>query len=493
MATVYKRTERKPIPAGATITESRKAIPNGATVENGVASWTDREGCQRTAAVAREQVVLQRAEWRDSKGGKSAPIDHTGRAILVVTGSYYAAYSVGARRVRKSTKVTDKAIAQRIANQWENDDHLVAEGHIDDDGGLAAKYRTMPFAEHVDAFIAFMGTKGGTEDHRERTRKHIEEFASIGKWKAVQAINPDDVTRHVQALRTKGKSSRTIQARLQSIKSFTKWLFEQQRIKRDPLVSIKKPDPEADRKHERRMLLQDEWEWLAKATAANSAYRNGMDAAERLLLYRTAIQTGLRSGELFGLTRGNLKLDADTPHITCKASGTKNRKPAKQFIDPELAGDLASHIRRKTPKAPVFGIAAKDELARTIEQDLYDARLAWLASLADQSRVAAAESDFLAKINDEGKHLVFHSLRHSTGAWLAMAGVSIKVIQEVMRHSTPVLTLNTYGHLFPGQCEGAPATIAAMMAGSCPAKVTHTSPIHGAKQSDQPAKTRKKS
>ena len=47
--------------------------------------------------------------------------------------------------------------------------------------------------------------------------------------------------------------------------------------------------------------------------------------------------------------------------------------------------------------------------------------------------------------------LDFHSLRHTCGAWLAMAGVHPKVVQPVMRHSSITLTMDTYGHLFPGQ------------------------------------------
>ena len=45
----------------------------------------------------------------------------------------------------------------------------------------------------------------------------------------------------------------------------------------------------------------------------------------------------------------------------------------------------------------------------------------------------------------------FHALRHTCGAWLAMSGVHPKVVQTVMRHSTITLTMDTYGHLFPGQ------------------------------------------
>jgi hypothetical protein len=45
----------------------------------------------------------------------------------------------------------------------------------------------------------------------------------------------------------------------------------------------------------------------------------------------------------------------------------------------------------------------------------------------------------------------FHSLRHTCGAWLATNGAHPKAVQSVMRHSTITLTMDTYGHLFPGQ------------------------------------------
>ena len=51
----------------------------------------------------------------------------------------------------------------------------------------------------------------------------------------------------------------------------------------------------------------------------------------------------------------------------------------------------------------------------------------------------------------DGEHLDFHSLRHTCGAWLAMTGARPKAVQAVMRHSTITLTMDTYGHLFPGQ------------------------------------------
>ena len=51
----------------------------------------------------------------------------------------------------------------------------------------------------------------------------------------------------------------------------------------------------------------------------------------------------------------------------------------------------------------------------------------------------------------EGGVLEFHCLRHACGAWLALAGAHPKAVQSIMRHSTITLTMDTYGHLFPGQ------------------------------------------
>ncbi len=93
------------------------------------------------------------------------------------------------------------------------------------------------------------------------------------------------------------------------------------------------------------------------------------------------------------------------------------------------------------------------DVAPMIKADLAAARREWLAAAKNDStkRLVREQSDFLLPSNDEGRVFDFHGLRHTCGAWLAMAGVHPKVIQTVMRHSTITLTMDTYGHLFPGQ------------------------------------------
>ncbi len=260
------------------------------------------------------------------------------------------------------------------------------------------------------------------------------------------------MNRYAGKLRDDGRSARTVQAYLTGIKGFTKWLTENHKLPRNPLASVRKPNPKADRRHERRMLLPEEWLRLEKATMTGPA-RHGMSGPARVLLYNTAIQSGLRSNELRSLTRGRLVCNANPPFITCKAGNTKNCEMARQFIQPELAADLRAHITAKAPQAPVFNLPHETDMAGMLRADLAEARRLWIKEAVDDPDEYAQreQSDFLAEVNHEGEVLDFHSLRHTCGAWLAMTGAHPKVVQTVMRHSVITLTMDTYGHLFPGQ------------------------------------------
>ena len=223
------------------------------------------------------------------------------------------------------------------------------------------------------------------------------------------------------------------------------------------------------------MLRIDEWKRLESATSARPN-RFGMSGDERWTLYQTAIQTGLRSAEIRSLTRGRLHLDADPPFITCKARDTKNRKDARQYIQPELATELKTLISRKTPKAPLFNLPHASRLAAMLREDLAEARKTWIReAIDDPDEYAQREkSEFLAEENDDGERVDFHCLRHTCGAWLAQTGAHPKVVQTVMRHSTITLTMDTYGHLFPGQEADAVAKLRNVMVDTPPAAARAT-------------------
>lgn len=92
---------------------------------------------------------------------------------------------------------------------------------------------------------------------------------------------------------------------------------------------------------------------------------------------------------------------------------------------------MQAHVCRKTPNAPLFNFPGKDRVIDMLRKDLAD------AGIPDQ--------------DEQGKVIDFHSFRHTTGTWLAQAGVHPRVAQEIMRHSDINLTMSTYTHVLREQ------------------------------------------
>jgi len=434
MASIFRRTRSRPIPDGAELV-------------------TNRSG-QRFA------------KWTDKKTGRARkePLNDAGDRVVIEAGSYLIAYvDASGKRVEVNSETPERATAEQIAAKLESEAALRRRGIIDADQEAMADAGRRPLAQHLADFQAGMMAAGRTDDHVSRTVGFIREILDAAGYVNLADIKADGINRFASDLTTEGKAARTIQARLTAVKSFTKWLAMHNKLNRDPLASVKKPNPAADRRHERRMLLHEEWDWL-RATTEQGPERYGMTGHERMLLYAVAIQSGLRSGECRSLTRGRLMLDDGQPYIVCKARSTKNKKDARQYIQPGLAAELAQHIGTKAPAAPVFSMPEETNVARMFRKDLADARRAWLGSTQDPAeRLRREQSDFLQPANHDGEKADFHSLRHTTGAWLALAGVHPKVVQTVMRHSSITLTMDTYGHLFPGQDAQAVASLPDIM------------------------------
>jgi integrase len=368
-------------------------------------------------------------------------------------GSYYIQwYDHHGKRQSKSARTTDKATAERIAAKLEADAALRRDGVIDPTLDEVSKESCRRIEEHLANYEAKLIAAARDPKHISSTISNIRTISKSEGFTTASDITADGVNLYASRLKDIGRSARTIQAHLTAIKSFTKWLVEHDKIARDPLSSVKKPNPKADRRKERRMLLHDEWHWL-RSTTALGPIREGMSSMERVLLYAVAIQTGLRSSELRSITRNRLYLDGNQPSMTCKARSTKNKKDARRYIQPSLAADLLAHVTIKSPKTPVFDMPHRFDVAEMFRADVAAARKAWIRVVRHDSEEYSRrqQSDFLCEANYDGEILDFHSLRHTCGAWLAMSGAHPKAVQAVMRHSTITLTMDTYGHLFPGQ------------------------------------------
>jgi len=367
-------------------------------------------------------------------------------------GTWQAAWRdhTGKRRT-KSTRTTDKAAAERIAAKLEADAALRKEGVIDAGAEALRTAVEMPVERQLADFQLKLEAANRTAEHVRRTIGFIRDAIDACNAETSDQITETSMSAYVVELRARGLSARAIAARLRAVKSWTKWLVGGKRLAADPLTGMQCPNPQTDRRHQRRMLLPEEWVWLSSVTA-ESGERFGMTGRARALLYDLALQTGLRAGELRSLKKSDFELDCESPWVRCGADSTKNRRAARQYFGPRLASELGDYLFGRPSAGNAFELPHATSMARMLRNDVEAARSEWLEQgPRGRDCGGVAEEDYLSTKNSAGEVLDFHALRHTCGAWLARSGASAKAVQTVMRHSSITLTMDTYGHLFPGE------------------------------------------
>lgn len=173
------------------------------------------------------------------------------------------------------------------------------------------------------------------------------------------------------------------------------------------------------------MLPTEDLRRLLEATAAGPT-RCGLTGPERALLYRLALGTGLRAGEIASLTVGDFRLDADPPVVIVQAAYAKNRRRDELPLRSDLAADLAAYLQGRPATERAFPrVYGPARAAIMLRGDLEGAGIEYETP--------------------EGR-FDFHSLRHQFCSDLVAAGANVKVAQALARHSTPALTIGRYSH-----------------------------------------------
>jgi len=220
---------------------------------------------------------------------------------------------------------------------------------------------------------------------------------------------------------------------LKACQQFCRWLVQDRRMADSPLQHLKGKNVRLDRHHDRRSLNVDELRRLLETTKA-APFRFGMSGTERALLYRLAAESGIRKNELRSLTVSSFDLPGHS--VTVSAGDSKHRQEDRLPLRPDTADALAGFLCGKMPTVKVFNIPGKT--AKMLKADLANAGIEYVVN---------------------GRYADFHALRHTTGSLLAAAGVHVKLIQTIMRHSDINLTMSRYTHIFAGQESDAVAAL----------------------------------
>jgi integrase len=311
-------------------------------------------------------------------------------------------------------------------------------------------------------YLAALRQEGRTPFYmheKERILKLIFRTAGIKK---LADLTADRIDRYLSQM-TKGTgkvrgipvAASTKMVHRTAANAFANWLKRKGRLPTNPLENVVKPQGKPVR--ERRSLTPSELQKLLAATRerplreamtntggrrpdgtpktavrvwaadvrpeVQERYR--LLGRERALLYKTAVLTGLRQGELAALRVGFLDLDRKPfPALELPGEYTKNGEDARVLLVPTLAEELRQWIADtgKKPADPLFIVS--DKANKIFRRDLRAAGVAYR--------------------DDLGRYADFHALRHSANTMLGVAGIPPKLRQLFMRHSDIRLTTATY-------------------------------------------------
>ena len=187
-------------------------------------------------------------------------------------------------------------------------------------------------------------------------------------------------------------------------------------------------------------------------------------------LFATAIYTGMRKGELFGLQKPDV--DFSSGLILVSRSHERDIPKGGRVEAIPINSELVTYLRRAIAASP-------SELVFPGEQgDMLPKHTALEHVLRRAMRRSGLVTGYIHKCRRHGcghheaapdanlrrcpvctfklfpvgqvRKIRFHHLRHTTASLLLMNGADLAAVQRIMRHQDPRLTTEVYGHLSPG-------------------------------------------
>ena len=347
---------------------------------------------------------------------------------------------------RKKRGYTDKRESERLATKLEERADKIRDGTADPAAEAYRDHTARPLTDHFGAWVKALEAKGATPKHVELFTGRAKRVVALLLGARLAEIEPaknakrldipgfeaalsnrvaagrlsDLTSERVQAalatLKMEGRALATCNHHRAAIKAFSKWCYDTHRAKEDALRGVTGFNAKEDPRHDRRTVSLAELLKMIEKAQAGAEFM-GMTGPARAICYRLAVATGLRYSELASILPESFNWVA--PSLTVAAAYTKNGQTATLPLPAELVDDLAAYVAPLAPGRPIFPLQA-EKGAKMLRRDLKAAGIPYR----------------------DGGGLVFdfHSLRCEMATLADAAGVSPRVVQRLMRHSTLELT-----------------------------------------------------
>lgn len=233
-----------------------------------------------------------------------------------------------------------------------------------------------------------------------------------------------------------GLSKRSVEQTHAVIHSALRQAVKWELIHRNPTEAVKVPRPG---RKEMKTLSVGQVKILFETT------RNDREHA----LWVTLITTGLRIGEALGLRWQDCNFETNS--MTIQRALQRQVGAGLVIVEPKTAGG-----RRTVHFPPETGTALNDHRRRQLEERLAagpawtDGDLVFCQATGTPMDPSAASRYLRSALDRAGlPRIRVHDCRHTCASYYLSKNVHPSVVQELLGHSSVMLTLSTYSHVTP--------------------------------------------
>ncbi len=320
--------------------------------------------------------------------------------------------------------------------------------HGDADKGLMPPVEKVTVAQHFERWLR----DEVQHTRKPRTHQSYSDSARLyilplcGALKLTQ-LQPAHVQQFHTAMIERGLSAKTVRIAHSALHAALDQAVDWNLVPRNVAALVKAP-----RLKRQEVQAFDAAQARQSQTVAAATRWNGLIAV--------ALATGMRQGELLGLTWGDVDFEAGVIRV--------RRQLGRDGTLDELKNDK----HRRSIDTPTSTLAALKEHKRQQSE----ARLLLGQKWEDHGLVFCTHAGRplgWRNVGREYKHLLsraglpdypFHALRHTNATLLLLQGVHPKVVQERLGHSNISMTLDIYSHVLPRLGQEAAAKLDALLA-----------------------------
>lgn len=276
----------------------------------------------------------------------------------------------------------------------------------------------------LDDFFHYLQVERGLSDNTLQSYRrdlnqyyrHLEKVALKSTW---NDIKREDIIRFLHILKDEGKSAATIARAISAIRSFHRFLIQEQLVEQDPSLHIETPKKTRSLPD---ILSSEEIEKLL------SIPDHTLLGIRNKAMFELLYASGLRVSELIHLTMDDLRLSMG--FIRCFGKGAKERivpigDIAIQTIEEYLTQSRPTLVKRKKDEGVVFVNQHGRPLTR---QGFWKILKTRAVKVGLQDKITP------------------HTFRHSFATHLLENGADLRAVQEMLGHAD-ISTTQIYTHV----------------------------------------------